>query len=237
MCAPDGVSGGDVEGGVARCGDRAAEDARFVRLGQAIATSPHNLVGRRDRATVTDVHIPECRAIGETLSPAAGTRWMDLGTGGGLPGLVLAVAHPRVEWTLVEATAKKAAAVAAFAHDLDIDVQVHAARAESLAHDPAHRGAYAGVVARAVAPMPTLVELARGFLAPGGMLHAVKGPRWTEEVERAEGATRSLRLRFAGADRVAAAERPTWIVRYEAIGGPPRGFPRRDGVPKADPLR
>lgn len=163
---------------------------------------------------------------------------MDLGTGGGLPGLVLAWRFPAVAWTLVDATAKKAEAVRQFAEALGLsNVNVVQARAEPLAWDADHRGRYHGVVARAVAPLQTLTELARGFLAPGGHLVAIKGPAWERELRDAHAALESLRYRNVHSDLMAGEERETWVVTMQAHGRPPPEFPRRDGIPKQNPLR
>lgn len=210
--------------------------AALVRLAELIAASPHNLVSARERSTVLERHVLESAAVADVLSPSG--RWMDLGTGAGLPGLVLAWRHPQVGWTLVDATAKKVAAVRAFAAELELpNVDALQARAETLAWDVDHRAAYDGVVARAVAPLPTLVELARGFLRPNGTLVAIKGPGWREELQIAESALRSLRFSHVHSTRVESDARETWLVTMRAEGRPPAGYPRREGLPKSDPLR
>ncbi len=213
-----------------------AVPSALTRLAALIATSPHNLVSAGERAAVLERHVLEGLSVANQLTPTG--RWMDLGTGAGLPGLVLAWRHRDVAWTLVDATAKKVAAVQAFAGELALaNVTAVQARAEALAWEREHRGAYNGVVARALAPMVTLVELARGFVAAGGTLVAVKGPRWREELEEARGALRTLRFSHVSTERLDSAGRETWLVTMRAAGPPPPGYPRRDGVPKADPLR
>ena len=211
-------------------------DGRLRQLATLVGTSPHNLVARSERDTVYERHVLEGVALAETLEPSG--RWMDLGTGGGLPGLVLALVFPEVEWTLVDATAKKADAVRQFAAELSLqNVVVVQGRAETLGHDAAFRGQFDGVVARALAPMVTLVELARGFLRAGGDLVAVKGPGWPEEMTTANAALARLGLSVFSTERLGHTARETWVVRLRAAGAPPAGFPRRDGVPKTDPLR
>ena len=205
------------------------------RLASLIATSPHNLVARGERADILERHVLEGVALGEHLTPTG--RWLDLGTGGGLPGLVLAWRHPAVSWVLLDATAKKVAEVARFADELALsNVTTVAGRAETLAHEPAHRAAYDGVVARAVAPLGTLVELARGFLRPEGVFVAIKGPGWRDEFEGAKAAIARLSLSHVSTHRLPGAARETWVVTMQAAGPPPAGFPRRDGLPKHDPL-
>ena len=207
------------------------------RLADLIAEAPLNLVARNERGAVFERHIRECIDLAAHLGPIAG-RWMDLGTGGGLPGLVLAIEHPSVHWTLVDATGKKAAVVDGFVQELGLaNVTVVAGRAETLGAAPAYRAQFDGVVARAVAPLPTLAELARGFLQDGGVLVAMKGPSYAEEVAAAAGAARILRLPILSTDQLRSPARETWVVTMRAEGPPPAGYPRRDGLPKHDPLR
>lgn len=191
----------------------------------------------RERGRVLEVHIPECVAVAEALAPSPGSSWLDLGTGGGLPGLVGAVVAPAVGWTLVDARRKKTAAVEGFARELGLDnVTVVTGRAEELAHVPAHRERYDGVVSRAVATLPVLAELARGFCAPHGVIAAVKGPSWPDEVDWLGPALRRLRLATPSVQALSAPERPTVLVTMRPTGPAPTRYPRAVGVPASKPL-
>ena len=164
-------------------------------------------------------------------------RWLDLGTGGGLPGIVAALCRPGSRWTLVDATTKKVAAVAEFVAALELDNAVPVAgRAEELARAPEHRAAYDGVATRALAPLRVLAELARGFLRDGGTLHAMKGPVWPEEAAAATAALRQLGLRIAHTERLDVPGRESWVVTMQAEGPPPPAFPRGNGIPAKFPL-
>lgn len=201
-----------------------------------IAEAPLNLVARGERDHVLERHILECDALADMLTPTG--RWLDLGTGGGLPGLVLAYRFPDVNWTLVDATAKKVAAVRTFVAALGLrNVDVVQGRAETLAHDDSFRGRYDGVVTRALAPLPTLVELCRGFVGAGGSIVAMKGPGWRAEVADAERALAALRLDVVSTVRLPTGVRESWVVTMRASGAPPPGYPRRNGLPKAEPIR
>lgn len=229
--APNGAQDGD-EG--ISAGQRPIPEP-LQRLATLIAAAPHNLVARGDRAVMVPRHIVECDAVADRLTPTG--RWMDLGTGGGLPGLVLAYRHPQVEWVLVDATAKKVDAVRRFAAELGLtNVTPVQARAETLAHALPHRGGYAGVVCRALAPLPVLVELARGFLGDGALLAAMKGPNRDAELQRAAAAIRTLRYRDVHSEKLTLPDRASWLVTMRADGPPPPGYPRRDGIPKQQPL-
>lgn len=202
------------------------------RLGERIAKSPHGLVSAGDREQVVTRHVAEARGLARWLGRPRG-RWMDLGTGGGLPGLVLAVEHPDAEWVLVDAREKKAREVERFARELGVSCRVRAGRGEQLAWEPDHRGRFAGVVARAVAPLRVLVELARGFLMPEGRLVAVKGRGAWEEVEAASRALEKLSMRVTGVEPLGFGE--AVVVDARAVGEPPEGVPRRAGVPERRP--
>ncbi len=155
------------------------EGDRLARLGEAIRTSPHNLVSKRAREELATRHIPECVAFARGLPESSPV--LDLGSGGGLPGLVIAVVRPDLQVHLLEATAKKAAFLRSTAVDLALEVTVHHGRAEALA-DGALRRRFPVVTARAVAPLQRLVVWAEPFLADEGQLHAIKGERWRDEV-------------------------------------------------------
>ena len=104
-------------------------------------------------------------------------RCLDLGSGGGVPGLVLALARPDQRWVLVDSVRKKAEVLRGFVASLGIgNVEVVAERAEILGRDPVHRESYDVVTARACAALPVLAEYALPLLALGGSLVAWKGP-------------------------------------------------------------
>ncbi|HUG86424.1 MAG TPA: RsmG family class I SAM-dependent methyltransferase [Euzebya sp.] len=202
-----------------------------------IAESPHNLVSSRDRELVDTVHIPECIAVVEAIHAGDGQHWIDLGTGGGLPGLVAAILRPRVGWTLIDARQKKVDAVNEFIEILGLaNARAVAGRAEVLARDEAYRGLYDGVVSRALARLDIVAELARGYLRARGRLEVVKGPSVDQERGYFQRSSGRLRMKETGSQRIGSTERGTVLVSIAAQGGPPRGIPRRDGLPQSQPL-
>lgn len=227
---------GQADNGAERIAERISpgETAILLRFAGLLQNSEHNLVAPGDRGAVYQRHVLESWAVADAL-PCAG-RWLDLGTGGGLPGLVAAIRHRDVEWLLVDATRKKVAAVDHFASLLGLNnVRAVHGRAEELAHGPL-RGTCAGVLARAVAPLTILSELARGFLAPAGCLAAVKGPAWRAELADAAAALQRLGFGSVSTAVVPDTVRPTWLVTMRAIGRPPVGYPRQAGLPRRAPL-
>lgn len=176
--------------------DDAALRKLLERFAELLRGSPHNLLSPRGLGELETRHFPESVAFARSLP--AGPRVLDLGSGGGLPGLIIAAARPDLDVHLLEATGKKATFLSEAADALGLDVTVHHGRAEDLATGELARG-FAVVTARAVAPMVRLAPLAAPFLAPGGRLYAIKGDRWKEEMTEAEGAVRAAGLTLVGA--------------------------------------
>lgn len=125
--------------------------------------------------------------MGACLPPDT-RRVLDLGSGGGIPGLVLAQTHPGLQLVLLDATARRSRFLAEAVADLGLGerVEVAEARAESAARDPAWREAFDAVVARSFGPPGVTAECAVGFLRLGGWLIISEPPeaggsRWPAE--------------------------------------------------------
>ncbi|MFN2555574.1 MAG: 16S rRNA (guanine(527)-N(7))-methyltransferase RsmG [Nitriliruptorales bacterium] len=125
-------------------------------------------------------HLPESVAFARRLPPGPADL-VDVGTGGGFPGLVIACIREDLRVTLVEATRKKARFLADTTRRLGIDVRVLNGRIEELSRD-ALAEAFDFATARAVAPLRVLVPWTLPVLRPGGQLFAIKGERWQEEL-------------------------------------------------------
>ncbi len=156
---------------------------------------------------------------------------VDVGSGGGMPGLPLKIARPRLHVVLVEADRRKAAFLVHAAAELALDVEVVAERAETAAHGP-HRESFDAAVCRALAPMPVLAELCLPFVRVGGRLLALKG-----QVEEAAAA---IALLGGGPAEVVPAPSPARergvVVVVPKVAPTPTAYPRRPGVPARRPL-
>ena len=165
-------------------------------------------------------------------------RCIDLGSGGGVPGLVLALARPEEQWLLVDSVRKKADVLRDFVSVLAIgNVEVIAQRAEVLGQDRDHRESHDLVAARACATLPVLAEYALPLLAIGGALVAWKGPISADELRGGRSSAAALggsepRVLPSGYDQlgehrfvVISKDRPT-----------PGRYPRRPGEPARHPL-
>ena len=160
-------------------------------------------------------------------------RLADVGSGGGLPGLVLACVHPGMSITLVEATGKKADFLAETAAGLGLsEVTVVNDRVERVGRDPAHRERYDVVTSRAVGPLPVLSEYLVPLARVDGTILAIKGERADTELGDAK---QALYLLHAECREVV----PTDTGRIVVLGkrrAVPRAYPRPVGEPKRKPL-
>lgn len=143
----------------------------------------YNLTAVREPAQMRAQHLADCLAVVDPLrrhlGPGRRARILDVGSGGGLPGVVLAVADAAWDVTCVDAVGKKAAFVRQVAAELGL-ANLHAAHARVEALNAA--APYDVITARAFASVSELARLTRGLLAPGGAWMAMKGKRPDDEL-------------------------------------------------------
>ena len=143
----------------------------------------YNLTAVREPAQMRAQHLADCLAVVDPLrrhlGPGRRARILDVGSGGGLPGVVLAVSYAAWDVTCVDAVGKKAAFVRQVAAELGL-ANLHAAHARVEALNAA--APYDVITARAFASVSELARLTRGLLAPGGAWMAMKGKRPDDEL-------------------------------------------------------
>jgi 16S rRNA (guanine527-N7)-methyltransferase len=167
--------------------DRLPLAERYVEL-LATDAVERGLIGPREAPRLWDRHVLNCVAVSAAVP--AGATVADLGSGAGLPGLVLAVARPDVQITLVEPLQRRTVFLDAVVAELALDhVRVVRARAEQL--HGAER--FDVVTARALAPLSRLLGWAMPLVASSGELVAMKGSSAEAEVAEAAPVLRSLR--------------------------------------------
>jgi 16S rRNA (guanine527-N7)-methyltransferase len=231
-----------LERGLDELGLRLGVDARAAIDGHARLllawTGSINLTAIREPGAVALGHIVDSLSGLEILRDRRVDRFVDLGSGGGYPGLPLAVALPAVRVLLAEPIAKKAGfleTVIAATHLQGI-AEAGAVRAESLAGDARHRARWPAVTARAVASLADLVELAFPLLAPGGILVAWKRGHLAAELAAAERAVSALgggRLEVIPV-HLSGLEAHCLVVAT-AQGRAPAAYPRDPGTRKRRP--
>jgi len=167
-----------------------------------------------------------------------GARVADVGTGAGFPGMVLAIARPDLHITMVEAQQKKVRFVRMAAEQLEIRAAVLQARSEELSRQERFRENFDCVVSRAVAGLPTLLELCGGLCARRGRFLAYKGVGAEEEVRAAAHAAEVMGLVLRTIHDAALQGRGHTILEYQKIRSlPTEGkYPRSYAKIKHSPL-
>jgi 16S rRNA (guanine527-N7)-methyltransferase len=201
------------------------ERERLALLVDLICATPVGVTAVRDPADAAARHVLDALAGLPSVDAAPAGPLADVGSGGGVPGLVLGVVRPDRELHLIEATARKAAFIEETAAAIGVDAAVHPARSEELARG-ALRDACACVVARALAPPPVAAELCLPLCRPGGRV--VLWSRAGADEALAEAA-------LALAAEVVPAEAPGTLVLRKLAPTPER-FPRRPGMAAKRPL-
>jgi 16S rRNA (guanine527-N7)-methyltransferase len=200
---------------IAEFGDSLAKAQRYVEL---LATDgvTRGLIGPRETARLWDRHLMNCALVAE-LVPDQG-ELVDIGSGAGLPGIVLAMLRPRLHVVLLEPLLRRSVFLEECVSALELpNATVLRARAEEKAASWISADV---ATARAVAPLDRLVGWAAGLLRPGGELLAIKGQSAAAELEAAGPVLSGLGVRSAevlqaGHGRVVSA---TTIVRV-VMGG------------------
>ncbi len=226
-----------LDAGLSTLGLTLTPEARAAIDGQARLllawTTAINLTAIRDPATVALAQVIDSLAAVPILRERGVDRFIDLGSGGGYPGLPIAAALPAARALLLEPIRKKATFLTTAIEAVGLAATVEAApvRAEALAADRRHRGRWPAVTARAVAGLGELVELALPLLEPGGVMVAWKRGHLDAEWPAAEramaalgGATLETRaVRVPGLDGHC-------LVLAIAGSAAPAAYPRDPGV-------
>jgi 16S rRNA (guanine527-N7)-methyltransferase len=153
------------------------------------------LIGPREVPRLWDRHLLNCAVVAELIDGQCRTL-VDIGSGAGLPGLVLAMLRPEVEITLLEPMERRCRFLAECVTELGLgNASVLRGRAEEVGRAGLLRADVA--TARAVAPLPRLAELAAGLVRPGGTVLAIKGINAQEELENAGPVLRRIGARSA----------------------------------------
>lgn len=164
---------------------------------------------------------------------------VDVGAGAGLPGVPLAIAFPYCPVVLIESVGKKAVFLKHVIAELELErVQVVAARAEEVGHDPRYRERFNLALSRAVGSLPTLVELSLPLCRIGGIFVAYKKGNIENEVAQARPATDVLggKLRRLVPIDIAGLEDRRCLVVVDKVSPTPDRYPRRPGLPSKRPL-
>lgn len=229
-----GAAGVALDDGQAAC---------FVRYRELLLewNARFNLTAITDDEGILMRHFVDALTVVPALDAAlpGGGHALDLGTGAGLPGIALKIARPALSVRLMDSTAKKLTFCEAVIADLGLKgIDAVHARAEEAGRDPAHRERYDAAIARAVAPLPTLVEYLLPFVRVGGVAVAMKGSDADAEAQAAAGAIHALGGALRSVIPVVLpglSDQRALIVIAKTAPTPPT-YPRQGGKPRSQPL-
>lgn len=164
---------------------------------------------------------------------------IDVGTGAGIPGIPIKIIFPNMKLVLLDSTAKKADFLHHIKNKLELDnIEIVVSRAEEAAHLSQYREKFNIVLSRAVATLPTLVELTLPFCATGGSFVAQKKGTIDREISRAAKALTILGGNLREVKRIELAEftDERQLVIIDKVSPTPDQYPRRPGIPSKRPL-
>ena len=184
------------------------------------------LVGPRDEETLWKEHIEDCLHL-RPLLPEKGTL-VDVGTGGGLPGAVLALCRPDLSFTLLDSLSRKTNALAEILDQVGVpNAKVVCARSEDAAAQ--WREAFDCAVVRAVSEAGVIAEYLSPLVAPGGRLLAMKGSAVEEELATLLGLWSRMGLSEPEVQFYERADHRRYVVIWRKVLPCPPEFPRRPG--------
>ncbi len=199
-----------------------------------------NLTAIKDAEQAVSSHYLDCLAVLPILQKkcALAPKAVDIGSGAGYPGLILAMAWPNSQWLLIETLNKKANFLKLVIQELALDnVEVVAERVEDIGQNPCYREQYDLVSSRAVAAINILAEYALPLLKTGGLFAALKGPLCAEEHAQAANALSILQAqKLAIIDYAIPAIGQRSLAIYQKTGSTPAKYPRRAGMVEKRPL-
>lgn len=220
------------------------DDALEALLGYAKQLSDYheaNIVGVKDLSQLLLEHVLDSLSCLLCEPVRQAERLVDVGSGGGLPGVPLKIVQPEMDLTLLEATGKKARFLEKVVGGLALrNTEIVNARAEEVGRLPSYRDKYDVATARAVAPLSTLCEYCLPLVKEGGCLVAMKALPDKKEVESGRRAAETLGAEVSELIEVEfipeILPKQRHLVVMTKVSETPHEYPRRTGIPKKSPL-
>lgn len=207
-------------------------------MGDHILGAEFNVTGLADPLEIERAHFLDSLSLLDLECVSSAASVVDVGSGAGLPALVLALALPNAEIVAVESQRKKCAHIRHVAQALSLlNLEVYCGRAEEYGRS-AGRESHGVVVSRAVASLPVLAEYSLPLLRVGGTMLAMKGAVSNQELTQAEKALGILGAGPMEAVRVLPFPdaHNRWVYCARKVHATPDEYPRRSGIPAKRPL-
>lgn len=182
-------------------------------------------------------HFVDSLAINKFVAQAKSI--IDIGTGGGFPGIPLKIMNYDKKVTLIDSVNKKLNVIRDITKDMELgELEILHSRAEDLASEQEYREAYDIATTRAVSNFSTILEYMLPFIKVGGYAICMKGPNYTEEFEEAKVAIEVLGGKFDSIERLNVGnELERNIIIIKKVKNTPKKFPRGQGKPLKEPIR
>ncbi len=182
-------------------------------------------------------HFVDSLAINKFVAQAKSI--IDIGTGGGFPGIPLKIMNYDKKVTLIDSVNKKLNVIRDITKDMDLgELEILHSRAEDLASKQEYRETYDIATTRAVSNFSTILEYMLPFIKVGGYAICMKGPNYTEEFEEAKVAIEVLGGKFDSIERLNVGnELERNIIVIKKVKNTPKKFPRGQGKPLKEPIR
>ena len=198
-----------------------------------------NLTGITVPAEIAVKHFLDSLTLTALIPRSAALRIVDVGTGAGFPGLVIAIMYPQSSVTLLDSTSKKLRFVEHVGAELGLgNIRVLHSRAEDAGRRRVHRETYDLATARAVAPMPALMEYTLPLVNLGGQVIAMRGEDAYNETNVAARAIEVLGGELYSIEEIQLPghANPRYLVIVDKVDPTPRTYPRNAGTPTREPL-
>lgn len=198
-----------------------------------------NLISKNEVDFFWDKQINDSLALLDFLKIEKEAKWIDLGSGGGVPGIPLSICYDKVDFTLVDSTQKKVVALNQMIKDLKLNnIKAICERVEILANKPNFRGKFDFVSAKALAPLNILMEYAMPFLKQDGLLLAYKGPNYEIEIKESKNAFKILNAEILDIKKYSLKNDlgDRFLIFIKKTGQTPDIFPRNVGEAVRKPL-
>lgn len=214
----------------------------FAYMGKILAANEHiNLTAVREEDEFLEKHILDSLTCNDCDEFKAAEVVVDMGTGGGFPGIPLAITNPDKKFILADSLNKRLKIIEQFAAELCIDnIELLHIRAEDMGQNPAYREKADICVSRAVASLDVLSELCLPLVRKGGYFISYKGDGAEYEFDVAK---RAISILGGKLDRI---EKPSLKNAYisghclllvKKVAHTPKRFPRKAGAAKKSPIR
>ncbi len=189
-----------------------------------------NLTAITEPQEVLYKHFLDCLLFFKNVDVKSGAKIIDVGTGAGFPGMVLKIARPDIELTLMDGLNKRLTFLNAVLTELNLEAKTVHMRAEDGGKSPDYREKYDIACARAVANLPVLCEYCIPFVKPRGQFVAMKGSAASEELEAATNAYKTLGCGKATiiCENLRENEARAFIIAKKLSQTPPK-YPRMGG--------